>query len=164
MCGSSQRNVLTAQRKKIIIRTEVAQNAQEGGAFMEFSEKLKHLRLSNGWSQEELAEKSGISRRTIQNYESGNMKPKKQSSYTALAEVFGVEERLLTDDQMEVTLKADRTVGRQAADLEAVIHALWAGGEVEEEDMDEIVRSLREAYAEAKQKQAGKRRNEGHAQ
>ena len=32
---------------------------------MEFSEKLRNIRISKGWSQRELAEKSGISERTI---------------------------------------------------------------------------------------------------
>ena len=42
-----------------------------------------------------------------------------------------------------------------AMDLVADVKALWAGGEMEEEDMDEIMRALQEAYHEAKQSHHG---------
>jgi len=128
---------------------------------MEFAEKLKNIRISKGWSQEELAEKSGISRRTIQNYESGNILPKKRSAYTVLANTLGVEENVLLDSNIDFVLRANEQYGdsamRQAMDLVADVKALWAGGEMEEEDMDVIMRSLQEAYLEAKKKvSAGK--------
>jgi hypothetical protein len=44
---------------------------------------------------------------------------------------------------------------RQAMDLVADVKALWAGGEMEEEDMDEIMRALQEAYHEAKKRHHG---------
>ena len=129
---------------------------------MEFAEKLKNIRVSKGWSQEELAEKSGISRRTIQNYESGNILPKKRSAYTVLANTLGVEENVLLDSNIDFVLRANEQYGdsamRQAMDLVADVKALWAGGEMEEEDMDVIMRSLQEAYLEAKKKvSAGKK-------
>ena len=52
---------------------------------MEFGEKLHNIRISRNLSQEELAEKTGVSRRSIQNYESGKMLPKKRSVYSVLA-------------------------------------------------------------------------------
>jgi transcriptional regulator with XRE-family HTH domain len=129
---------------------------------MEFAEKLKNIRISKGWSQEEAAERSGISRRTIQNYESGNMLPKKRSTYTVLADTFGVEEAVLLDSNIDFVLRANEQYGdsamRQAMDLVADVKALWAGGEMAEEDMDEIMRSLQEAYLEAKQKSSGRKR------
>lgn len=129
---------------------------------MEFAEKLKNIRISKGWSQEEVAERSGISRRTIQNYESGNMLPKKRSTYTVLANTFGVEEAVLVDSNIDFVLRANEQYGdnamRQAMDLVADVKALWAGGKMEEEDMDEIMRSLQEAYLEAKQKSSRRKR------
>ena len=128
---------------------------------MEFAEKLKNIRVSKNWSQEELAEKSGISRRTIQNYESGNMLPKKRSTYAVLAETCGVDENVLLDPNIDFVLRANEQYGdaamRQAMDLVADVKALWAGGRMEEEDMDEIMRSLQEAYMEAKQKASGRK-------
>lgn len=39
------------------------------------SEKLKHYRLTIGWSQEHLARELGVSLNTVQRWESGKTKP-----------------------------------------------------------------------------------------
>ena len=126
---------------------------------MEFGEKLHNIRISRNLSQEELAEKTGVSRRSIQNYESGKMLPKKRSVYSVLAEPLGVEESVLLNRDISFVLRANEQYGsdamRQAMDLVADVKALWAGGEMEDEDMDEIMRALQEAYNEAKQKKYG---------
>lgn len=126
---------------------------------MEFGEKLHNIRISRNLSQEELAEKTGVSRRSIQNYESGKMLPKKRSVYSVLAETLGVEESVLLNRDISFVLRANEQYGsdamRQAMDLVADVKALWAGGEMEDEDMDEIMRALQEAYNEAKQKKYG---------
>ena len=125
---------------------------------MEFSEKLRNIRISKNISQEELAEQTGISRRSIQNYESGRLLPKKRSVYAVLAEALGIEEDVLLNRDIDFVLRANEQYGgdamRQAMDLVADVKALWAGGEMEEEDMDEIMRALQEAYLEAKQKKS----------
>lgn len=121
---------------------------------MEFGEKLKNIRVSKGLSQEELAEKTGISRRSIQNYESGKLLPKKRSAYAQLAQALGTKEALLMNSDVDFVLKADENykgnVMRQAMDYVEGVKALWAGGEMEEEDMDEVMRALQEAYLEAR--------------
>ena len=126
---------------------------------MEFGEKLHNIRISRNLSQEELAEKTGVSRRSIQNYESGKMLPKKRSVYSVLAKALGVEESVLLNRDISFVLRANEQYGsdamRQAMDLVADVKALWAGGEMEDEDMDEIMRALQEAYNEAKQKKYG---------
>ena len=128
---------------------------------MEFSEKLRNIRTAKNLSQEELAEQTGISRRSIQNYESGRLLPKKRSAYAALAEALGIEEEVLLNRDIDFVLRANEQYGgdamRQAMDLVADVKALWAGGEMEEEDMDEIMRALQEAYLEAKE-----RKNSAH--
>ena len=130
---------------------------------MEFSEELRNIRISKGWSQRELAEKSGISERTIQNYESGSVMPKKRSSYTVLAETLGVEEPVLLDQNIDFVLRANEQYGsaamRQAMDLVADVKALWAGGEMEEADVDEIMHALQEAYMEAKHKSVKRKKD-----
>lgn len=57
---------------------------------MEFKEKLKILRNNQNFSRKELAEKTGISIRTIESYEQGNREPK-ESTIKILAEVLEVE-------------------------------------------------------------------------
>ena len=122
---------------------------------MNFSEKIRTARIAKQWSQKDLAEKTGISLRTIQNYELGSRLPKKQETYSRLADVLGIEESSLLDENVSFVLQANERYGgsamKQAMDLVADVRALWAGGEMAEEDMDEIMRAMQEAYWEAKE-------------
>lgn len=121
---------------------------------MDFKDKLKNARTAKGLSQIELAEQTGISRRSIQNYELGTKLPKKRETYTRLAEALGIDETVLMDETIDFVLRANEQYGnnamKQALDLVADVRALWAGGEMAEDDMDEIMRALQEAYWDAK--------------
>ena len=121
---------------------------------MEFSEKIKNARTAKGISQRELAEASGITLRTIQNYETGGKLPRKRETYTNLATALGISEDVLLDDNASFILKASEQYGgrgaKQAMDMVKDIAAMWAGGEMDEEDMDIIMQSMQEAYWDAK--------------
>ena len=121
---------------------------------MEFSEKIKNARTAKGLSQRELAEASGITLRTIQNYETGGKLPRKRSTYAALAAALDISEEVLLDDNAAFVLRASEQYGdsgaRQAYEMASDIAAMWAGGEMDEEDMDAIMQSMQEAYWEAK--------------
>ena len=52
-------------------------------------EKIKHYRLANGWTQQELGTKIGISKNAIGNYEKGFRSPKKNTMFD-LANAFNV--------------------------------------------------------------------------
>ena len=76
-----------------------------------------------------------------------NAMPYRKESYTAQApQSFRLGDILKAHEQY------GNDAMRQAMDLVADVRALWAGGEMEEEDMDEIMRALQEAYWEAKKK------------
>ena len=62
---------------------------------MKFNERLKMLRKELGITQKELAEKIGVGRTTISEYESGKIVPK-QDGLISLADVFGVSVDYLT--------------------------------------------------------------------
>ena len=121
---------------------------------MNFGEKIRNARIAKGWSQAELAKQAGLSRCAIQNYEIENKLPRKRETYAKLAEVLGVDESLLADDSVDFVLRANEQYGanamRQAMNLVEDVKALWAGGEMEEEDMDEIMRAIQDAYWQAK--------------
>ena len=123
---------------------------------MNFQEKVSNARIARGYSQDELAERSGISRRTIQNYELGIRLPKKRETYKALADALGIDESVLLDENVDFVLRANEQYGstamKQALNLVEDVRALWAGGDMEEEDMDEIMRALQEAYMDVKAK------------
>ena len=57
---------------------------------MEFSQIVKQLRLERGWSQQEVAERVGLNKMTISQYENGKRKPSFEM-IEALAEVFHVD-------------------------------------------------------------------------
>ena len=42
---------------------------------MEFSQIVKSLRLERGWSQQEVADRAGLNKMTISQYENGKRKP-----------------------------------------------------------------------------------------
>lgn len=132
---------------------------------MNFSEKIRTARLAKQWSQKDLAEKSGISLRTIQNYELGTRLPKKQETYALLAAVLDIEESSLLDENISFVLRANERYGsnamKQALDLVADVRALWAGGEMAEEDMDEIMRAMQEAYWQAKENNRRRQKEKG---
>ena len=68
---------------------------------MILAEKITLLRKRNGWSQEELAEKVGVSRQAISKWESAQSTPDLKR-VMALSEVFGVStDMLLKDDAGE---------------------------------------------------------------
>lgn len=121
---------------------------------MEFSEKVKTARKAKGLSQRELAEASGMALRTIQNYELGHVLPKKKDTYMALAKALGISEEVLLDDNASFVIRANERYGsrgaKQAWDMVSDIAAMWAGGEMDEEDMDAIMKAMQDAYWEAK--------------
>lgn len=121
---------------------------------MTFGEKVKTARKAKDISQRELAARSGLSFRTIQNYETGQRMPKSRSSYTRLAEALGINENALLDPDAVFVLRAAEQYGNKAADqakeLVTDLGALWAGGTMAEDDMDAIMEALQRAFWEAK--------------
>ncbi len=71
------------------------------------------MRLERGWSQEELAQRSGLSVRTVQRIENGQ--PPGLASARALADVFGVEVAEVTEGgaSADGTPEAEPAAARQ---------------------------------------------------
>ena len=121
---------------------------------MEFGEKIKERRATLKISQQSLAQKSGISLRTIQNYESGQRHPANISIIKDLAHVLDVPYDYLLDDKAQYVLDAAQKGGAQAAlDVDKLIsdiHGMFAGGEMSQEDKDKVMRAVNEIYWETK--------------
>ena len=121
---------------------------------MNFNEKIRNARLAKGFTQSDLAKATGISLRTVQNYELGARLPKTRDTYTKLARALGINEEVLLDDNASFVIRANEQYGsrgaRQAWDMVAEIGSMWAGGEMNEEDMDAIMQALQDAYWDAK--------------
>ena len=66
---------------------------------MTFGEKVRALRIQNGYSQEELAAMTGVTKRTVRNWENGGKYPRSQSLYEKLAGALSCSEEYLRGEQ-----------------------------------------------------------------
>jgi len=122
---------------------------------MKFGEKLKELRKEKGLNQTELGNAIGVSLRTIISYETGKSYPKKREIYGKLADYFNIDINYFLTEAEEFITDAKEKHGnrgaKQAAELVAEIGGLFAGGELSEADKDAVMRSLQQAYWDAKE-------------
>ena len=123
---------------------------------MKFSEKLRRARINAGLTQSQLASELGVSLRTVTNYETGDRYPKKRELYKKMAEVLGVEVNYLLTEDEDFIADAGEKYGakgaRQAQELLSEVTGLFAGGCLAQEDMDEMMRAIQDAYWIAKEK------------
>lgn len=121
---------------------------------MTFGEKVRNERNRLGLSQDELAEKIGVTRRVISSYENDSSRPRGTERYNKLADALGVNiNYLLSEDEAFITNVEDnygRRGAKQAKELLAEVTGLFAGGEMADEDMREMVDAIQEAYLIAK--------------
>lgn len=122
---------------------------------MKFGEKLKNLRKEKGLNQTVLANEIGVSLRTVISYETGKSYPQKREIYSKLANFFNVDNNYLLTEDEEFIANAEEKYGsraaKQAAELVAEIGGLFAGGDLSEADKDAVMRSLQQAYWDAKE-------------
>ena len=67
---------------------------------MILADKIINLRKKNGWSQEELAERLGVSRQSVSKYEGAQSVPD-LDKILKLSEIFGVTTDYLIKDDIE---------------------------------------------------------------
>lgn len=122
---------------------------------MNFQERLKKRRIAAGLTQVELANKVGVSTRTIQNYESGFRKVNNIEIARKLAEVLGTNVDELLDAGEKLEAEAYAKGGRRSAmdinELVEEVTGLFAGGKLSEDAMDGAMKALNEAYWIAKE-------------
>ena len=106
-------------------------------------------------SQEELASKLGITRRSIVYYETKSRYPKKREVITGLAKVFNVPVDFLINDSDDFIARAAARFGAtgaaEAMQLVEEIGGLFAGGSLNQEDKDKIFRAISDLYWESKE-------------
>jgi len=126
-------------------------------------EKLRNARNALDLKQTELAEKVGITERSIYNYEQGTTYPKPML-LKKLAEALNVSVTYLMDeeesdrqkniDQELFIANAKNEYGykgaREASELIQRTSALFAGGELDEGAKDIFIKSVMEIYLESK--------------
>lgn len=122
---------------------------------MKFSGKLKRARKDKNMNQDALAKAIGVSKRTVQNYETADMHPKKREIYYKLAEVLDVDVNYLLTEDEELIIGAYEKGGMKAMrDMNELVQSvcgLFAGGTLPEGDMDAAMQAISEAYFAIKQ-------------
>lgn len=114
---------------------------------MKFGEKLRTLRIQNHLTQSVLAEKLGVSLRTLQNYEAGKIYPKQTEIYARIASLFSVSTDYLLSEDNTI---ASPVQAMQAEELVAQIGSLFSGGELSDEDKDKVLCAINDLYWQAK--------------
>ncbi len=122
---------------------------------MNFTEKLQRLRKNKGFTQAELAERVGVSCRSIQNYELGTRYPKR-NILDKLCEVLETKIEYLvssSDDFFGLVQAEDGAKGVVSAQqLLDCAGALFAGGEMSDDDKDKVMLALQKIYWKSKEK------------
>jgi len=122
---------------------------------MTFGEKVKKARKELKLTQTELGKMIGVSGRTIFSYETDSGRPRTKDGYYKLAEVLKVDVNYLLTEGDAFILEAEEKYGargrRDAKDLVDELTGLFAGGQMAEEDMDELMLAIQKAYVIAKE-------------
>lgn len=123
---------------------------------MVFKDRLKEKRVEAGLTQVQLADKAGVTARTIQNYELGNHKPSNMEVIQKIADALNTTTEYLLGSSGTYVVEAHEKGGSKAArDIEQLVSevtGLFAGGELSEESLEGAMKALNDAYWIAKEK------------
>jgi len=121
---------------------------------MLFGDRIKELRNLADISQQELANRTSLSLRSIQNYESNSRYPKDVAILNKLCAALGTTiENLMNNEDQFILDAATKYGSRGKKDAESLVDeigGLFAGGELNEEDKDKVFRAITEMYWKAK--------------
>ena len=124
---------------------------------MKFGEKLRCSRKRCNLTQSELADRAGLSLKTVINYENGKTYPHNRDTYNTLAEIVGTDPTYLyneDDNSTDSNIHSDPHV--QTDMLVQQISGLFAGGELSNEAKDNLMRTLQQIYWDNKDSARGK--------
>jgi transcriptional regulator with XRE-family HTH domain len=123
---------------------------------MLFGDRIKQLRENAGITQAELGKLIGVSDRVLGYYESNERFPRKQEIIAKLADSFNVSVDYLLGTDGSFLQDANDKYGsighKQAQGVLKSVEMIFAGGELIEDDKDEVFRIISELYFDAKKK------------
>ena len=121
---------------------------------MGFKDRLKEKRVEAGLTQAELAQKAGVTTRTIQNYELGNRKPANMEVIQKIADALATTTEYLLGSSGAYVVEAHEKGGAKAArdidELVSEVTGMFAGGQLSEEALEGAMKALNDAYWMAK--------------
>lgn len=124
---------------------------------MTFGEKLMIQRKQAGLTQKELAERAGVSRNSIINWETGKREPRGLEDFAPLAEVLNCSIADLMPD--DFSLVDGRTPDPEDADWKHVkkimeeAKVFFAGAKLPEKDRLQFMLDIQEIYWEGKRQE-----------
>lgn len=122
---------------------------------MQFKDRLKQARMNAGLTQRDLAKLTGMTERSIQNYEAGTRKPQHMDVIEKLAQALNVTVCDLSDNAdayvMDAYKKGGSKAAREVSELVSDLTGLFAGGELDDAEKDAVMAALSEAYWKAKE-------------
>lgn len=123
---------------------------------MLFGDRVRKLREQAGMTQAELGKIIGVSDRVLGYYEANERFPRKPEVISKLAETFNVSTDYLIGTDGKLIQNAEEQYGaignKQAQGVLKNVEMLFAGGELIDEDKDEVFRIISELYFDAKKK------------
>lgn len=140
-----------------------------------FAKKLRDRRAELGWSQEELAERSGIGRRSLVEYEKGKRFPR-AVQLARLGEALGTGVEYLRNPSLTLAEAAGKESGiprepyegeevyirREVEELLKQNRALFAGGDLKQEAKDAFFEAIMRAYLACKGEAVRRQKGEDH--
>ena len=122
---------------------------------MKLGDKIKNLRTEHNMTQPDLAEKLGVTVRTVAYYENNERQPKK-SVILELCKLFNVTTDYLLSDNESFLFEAKDEYGyrgiKKAEEFIRETNTLFAGGELNDEDRDKVFKAITEIYWKSKEK------------
>lgn len=112
---------------------------------MTFGEKIKIARKKKKITKEALAKAIGVSLKTMYNYEADQTFPRTRDGYVKIAEALDLNVN-------DLTIGTTNGAELEVAEMKSNIEALFTRGSLKEDDMDELMLAMQEAYTIAKKK------------
>lgn len=138
-------------RKSVGVRKIIFRKVRK----MTFAERLKQRRTEAGLTQKELAEKSNVTDKTIQNYELGRRRPVNMEVIQRIAVVLNTTADYLLGSEGMIVSDAHEKGGAKAArevdEIISEVSALFAGGSLSDEEKEGVMAALNRAYWDAKE-------------
>lgn len=123
---------------------------------MTFGEKVQNLRKAKNMSQTQLADAIGVSLRTVRGWEIEGRYPKQHDFYQRLSDVLGCDVSYLTTEGESFITEATEQYGSRGAKQAQLIleqaAAMFAGGELSDEDKTAFMDEIQMLYLDSKKR------------
>lgn len=123
---------------------------------MKFGEKIKELRTQKKMSQTELGKAVGVSLRTVRGWEVEGRYPRYKDLYYKLAEILGCDiSYLMSEEESFITEASEQYGSRGAKQAQMILEqtaAMFAGGDLSDEDQIEFLNEIQTLYLDSKKR------------